>query len=445
MMAGANLSPQQEAIVVAAASGGFFRSQTGGDRKRCISLNGRGFLRRDGKDADLWYPTDSAAARAGSIGVAVAAPGALGERGRVPELVSMLQTALSLFDEGDFQKARVIADATYGVADAEARFAAKYEATKHLVPKLRQMQGDALYVETQCKIEVARAYDAAQAAGEAATRGRPKNVPDGNVFTAEEAGLSRKEIHEARKLAAAEASDPGIARRAIEARIAQGLAPTRASLRHAIGTRSATKAERGDNLYETPPEAMHVLLALEDFSPTVWEPACGRGAISRMLEDAGYAVVLSDLVDYGTADANGELQAVIDFRDTKPGEGECHDIVSNPPYGDTMNAFIAHALRVHRPGKMALLLNINAYFGFEDADRNFIMKTCPPARIIAHAHRLPMMHRDGWDGPKASSQMNTAWFIWERQADGGYGSQTIIDRVDFAEFLPATVPKGEAA
>ncbi|KNY18527.1 hypothetical protein AKG11_03515 [Shinella sp. SUS2] len=212
-----------------------------------------------------------------------------------------------------------------------------------------------------------------------------------------------------------------------------------------MGTRTATKQERGDNLYETPPEAMHVLLALERFSATVWEPACGRGAISRLLEDAGYAVVLSDLNDYSTADANGELQAVIDFRDTKPGEGECHDIVSNPPYGDTMNAFIAHALRVHKPRKMALLLNINAYFGFEDADRNFIMKACPPARIIAHAHRLPMMHRDGWDGPKASSQMNTAWFIWERQADGGYGSQTILDRVDFADFVPAAAPESEAA
>ena len=276
MMGAPKLSPQQAAVVHAAVTGGSFRSSPGGERQRCIALNSKGLLQRDGKDAALWYPTD--VARAATMGVAGAAPGALTERAaHDPELVSMLQTALGLFEEGDFQKARVIADAAYGLADAEARFAAKYEATRHLVPKLRQMQGDALYMETQCKIHVAVAYDAAQAAGEAATRGRPKNVPDGNVFTAEEAGLSRKEIHEARKLAAAEASDPGIARRAIDARIAQGLAPTRASLRHAIGTRTATKQERGDNLYETPPEAMHVLLALERFSATVWEPACGRG------------------------------------------------------------------------------------------------------------------------------------------------------------------------
>lgn len=35
--------------------------------------------------------------------------------------------------------------------------------------------------------------------------------------------------------------------------------------------------------------------------------------------------------------------------------------------------------------------------------------------------RLPMMHRDGWSGNKASSQMNTAWFMWERNDDGSYG------------------------
>ncbi|WP_242220030.1 SAM-dependent methyltransferase [Shinella zoogloeoides] len=438
------LSPEQTAIVDLALEEGSYRSTAERDRKRCRTLNAKGLLRRDPKDGDLWYPSETASSLFGKVVSADAAVPATVGRAGTPQIATMIQSALSLFDEGDIERARIIADGAYDLSQAEARFAAKYEATRHLVPKLRQMQGDALFVETQCKIEVAKAYDAAQAAGQAATRGRPKNVPDGNIFTADEAGLSRKEIHEARKLAAAEAESPGIARRAIDARIAQGLAPTRASLRHAIGTRSATKEERGDNLYQTPPEAMHALLALEDFSPTVWEPACGRGAISGMLEAAGYAVVLSDVVDYATADASGELQAVIDFRETKRGDGECHDIVTNPPYGEVMNAFIAHALRVHKPRKMALLLNSNAYFGFEDPDRVFIMETCPPARRYAFSRRLPMMHRDGWDGPKASSQMNTEWFVWERQADGGYGDTTVSRRVDWANYMPRAAPESEA-
>ena len=442
MMAVSKLSPQQADVVHAAVTGGSFRSSPGGRRQRCISLNSKVLLQRDEKDADLWYPTEMAQEWAGST-VRAEVPAVAERVSAIPAMERQLDAAQSLFAEGDVMAARRLAEMVYAQAKSGGQFSAKAHLRESL-EACHRIQAGALRIEIKAKMLLAEEWERAGAEGKT-LKGRPKSVPDENAFTAAEAGLTRKELHEAKKLLDAERKQPGIAERAIAARLAQGLEPTRASLNHAIGTRSAPKAERGDNLYETPPEAMHVLLALERFSTTVWEPACGRGAISRMLEDAGYGVVLSDINDYSTADANGELQAVIDFRDTKPGEGECHDIVSNPPYGEVMNAFIAHALRVHRPRKMALLLNINAYFGFEDADRNFIMKTCPPARIIAHAHRLPMMHRDGWDGPKASSQMNTAWFIWERQDDGGYGSQTIIDRVDFEDFMPAAAAESEAA
>lgn len=443
------ISPENSAILMAVAIHGEFRAEKAADKARIRKLHAQDMVRRHETDTTLCFPTDAGLAAVAALGIVDAPqplPPAVPERvSGMPAIVSMLQTAAALFDEGDFQRALVIADGAYDLSQAQARFSAKYAATRELVPKFRQLQGDALLMETRCKIELAKAYDAAQQAGTAAGKGRPKNVATDDIFTQADVGLSRQEIHDARKLAAAEEKSPGIAERAIAARIAQGLAPTRANMKHAIGTRSATKEERGNQLYETPPEAMHTLLALEQFSPTVWEPACGRNAIGRMLEGAGYAVVLSDLIDYGTADANGELQAVIDFRDTKPGEGECHDIVSNPPYGDVMNAFIAHALRVHKPVKMALLLNVNAYFGFDDADRVFIMEECPPARIYAFSRRLPMMHRDGWDGPKATSQMNTAFFIWERQADGSYGSATIIKRVDWADFVPKPAAGSDAA
>lgn len=211
------------------------------------------------------------------------------------------------------------------------------------------------------------------------------------------------------------------------------------NLRAAIGTDSATKEERGNNLYETPDEAVHTILCLEDFAPRVYEPACGRGAIVRVLERSGYHVALSDLVDYGTANADGEAQGVVDFMSTEQADGE-YDIVTNPPYGDVLNAFVAHALRVHKPRKMALLLNLNFLAGFDDPDRNFVMEECPPARIYVFKRRLPMMHRDGWDGPEAASRMNTAWFVWERQPDGSYGQQTIISRVDWKDYQPGAAP-----
>lgn len=231
------------------------------------------------------------------------------------------------------------------------------------------------------------------------------------------------------------------------------IAPARQNLRAAVGTASATDAERGDNLYETPPEAMHALLALEAFDqPTViWEPACGRGAILRPLQAAGRDVVFTDLVDYETANADGELQEVGDFLETRWSDdeqgirgpwrgalwtGDRPSIVTNPPYGEALNAFVAHALREHRPPKMALLLNLNFLCGFNDADRNFAMDDCPPARIHVFTRRLPMMHRDGWDGPIASSRMNTAWFVWERDDAGAYAGPAVINRVDWKDHLP---------
>lgn len=232
--------------------------------------------------------------------------------------------------------------------------------------------------------------------------------------------------------------------RAIQARLEAGLEPSRANLRAAVGTASATQEERGHNLYETPPEAMWTLLALEQFCSKVKEPACGRGAISKMLEDAGYTVLISDLIDYGTSDQFGEVQAVADFLETDA-DPDQPDIVTNPPYGELLNRFVAHALRVHRPRKMALLLNINFLCGFEDLEREFAMDDNPPSKIIVFKRRLPMMHRDGWDGPKAASRMNTAWFIWELNEAGIYAGEMRISRVDWKKFVPASTIESEAA
>ncbi|MGI0527273.1 SAM-dependent methyltransferase [Rhizobium giardinii] len=455
------LSDQQKTLLAIAARDGSFQAETQAQRQRVRQLHERGLVRRHETNMTLCDVTDEGRAAAKALGLlgeacavepqvdsVAVVPARVGAG--MPEIVLMLETAARLFDDGDIARARVIADGAYDLSQAEARFAAKYAATRALVPKFRQLQGDALLMETRCKISLAKAYDAAQQAGEAAKKGRPKNVAGDDIFKQAEAGLTRQEIHDARKLAAAEEKTPGIAERAIAARVAAGFAPTRANLKHAIGTKTATKEDRGNNLYETAPEGTWTILALEQFSQTVNEPFCGRGAIVRVLEAAGYDVVLSDLVDYGTATKDGECQAVIDFRDTCPEPDEpSFDIVSNPPYGDEMNSCIAHALRVHRPRKMALLLNLNVLAGFEDPDRNFYMEECPPARIYVMKHRLPMMHRDGWEGLKASSQLNTMWCVWELQEDGTYGSQTVIHRVDweadeFARFRAAHEAESEA-
>lgn len=358
------------------------------------------------------------------------------------DIAAIVLRARALLDDGDVLAARMLAAGAYDQAKAAAGYAQRFGAAERLVGKARQLQGDSLLIETRAKIQISKEYDAAQASGEVASRGRPKNLPDGNVISQREIGLTAKEIHEARKLAAAEDQAPGIVERAIAARLEAGLEPSRASLRANIGTKTATKEDRGHNLYETPIEAMRTLLALERFHslPGLLEPACGKGAILRPLEDAGYEVAIADLVDYGTVTRHGECQSVGDFLETTDSTGR--DIVGNPPYGDVLNKFIAHALRVHRPRKMALLLNLNFLCGFDDSERCFAMDENPPSRVIVFSRRLPMMHRDGWEGPRASSSMNTAWFVWELDRHGRYSGPAALSRVDWKDFQdrPALPP-----
>lgn len=380
---------------------------------------------------------------------------------RAAEALAGATTAAEVLD------ARDRATLAYDAAKRAARIQKAKRAHDDIIAATHRAQADALDIEAAAKRRLADEYDAAQERGEVAKGSvRTDIVPvqnDVRPATAAEIGLDRKDIHDARQVRDAIAANPAVVREALDDILANGDAPTRAALKRAIqpranlraavGTDSATKAERGNNLYETPIEAMRTLLALESFSPVIWEPACGKGAIVRPLEDAGYEVIPTDLVDYGTATKDGEVQEVGSFLETSstedgirgawrgaivaPGPGLDHlplDIVTNPPYGSDLNRFVAHALRVHRPRKMALLLNLNFLCGFEDPDRCFAMDENPPARILVFTRRLPMMHRDGWDGNIAASRMNTAWFMWEQDADGRYAGPTTVRRVDWKDF-----------
>jgi hypothetical protein len=361
-------------------------------------------------------------------------------------LVATVERAKALLDEGDVIAAKVLAARAYDDAKSAVALAERFRAGSALVDKARRLQGDALLIETRAKIRLADEWDAAKDAGLISKGGRPteKPVDVENGFSAADAGLDRKEIHEARKLRDAEAKEPGIVERAIAARLMAGLNPNRANLRAAVGTSSASAEERGRNFYETPIEATHALLVLERFEDQIWEPACGKGAISRVLTAAGYDVHLSDIEDRGCVGQHGLLQGVADFLKTKrtiSDDGVLNldiegrpDIVTNPPYGADLNRFVAHALREHRPRKMALLLNLNFVCGFDDPDRNFVMDDMRPARIHVFTRRLPMMHRDGWTGPEASSRMNTAWFIWEQPHERS-ARETVINRVDWQQLL----------
>jgi len=359
-------------------------------------------------------------------------------------LVESISQARALFDAGDVQAAKQLADLVYSSVRPLSEAAARMDMRQAMDACFR-IQADALELVSRSEIRIADEWDRLAAEGKVA-RGRPKkSVGANDALTAVSIGLRRDQIHSARRLRDREAKEPGFIRRTIDDLVARGIAPSKSSIRHAIGNRSRSKEERGDNAYFTPVEAIRTLLSLESFSGVVKEPACGKANISTPMEEAGYRVQISDLVDYGTTTLSGDAQGVGDFLQSVAGDSEGVDIVTNPPYGkDILNKFVSHALREHKPQKMALLLNSTFMFGCEDADRIFAMEECPPSRIYIFTRRLPMMHQQGWDGNEASNQMNTGWFVWERNEDGTYGGgYPQIIRVDWQkQQYAAALPPG---
>jgi hypothetical protein len=100
-------------------------------------------------------------------------------------------------------------------------------------------------------------------------------------------------------------------------------------------------AERGHDLYQTPPEATRALLEVESFDGVIWESANGRGAISRVLRAAGHRVIATDLIDYGCPDAAGG----VDFLTQTSAPDGVTTILTNPPFMHA-DEFVRHALRL---------------------------------------------------------------------------------------------------
>lgn len=175
------------------------------------------------------------------------------------------------------------------------------------------------------------------------------------------------------------------------------------------GSKAHPLSVRGNDLYETPPEAVYALLDAEDVPLNVWEPACGPGSIARVLRASGRSVFASDLVNYESEDQDAVGE---DFLRTTSAPRGVEAIVTNPPY-KLASEFVAHAL--HIAPKVYMLLRL-AFL--ESEKRRPILDGGQLARVLPFRNRLPMMHRDGWGGNKSSSAVAFAWFVWDRNHSG---------------------------
>ena len=185
------------------------------------------------------------------------------------------------------------------------------------------------------------------------------------------------------------------------------------SVHATLGSRNVATQERVEHdYYATEPAAVEMLLELERFGPTIWEPACGQGHISKVLEKHGYTVISSDLVDRGYG-----LGGIDFLQRQETGAGV--DIITNPPYKYGME-FVENALAVVGNGhKVAMFLKLQF---LEGKSRGKLFEKLPPKTVYVSRSRLRCARNGDFEEATNSTAVAYCWFVWEK----GYAGDTVI-------------------
>lgn len=168
--------------------------------------------------------------------------------------------------------------------------------------------------------------------------------------------------------------------------------------------------ERRDrDAYFTPSWCTEALLDHVKFQEKIWEPACGNGAISKILIERGYDVYSTDIHQY--EDSGYFKPCVLDFLITE-GSNWNRDIITNPPY-NLCQKFLERAViaTCNFKGKVAMLLR-NEWDSAKT--RNYLFTDYP------FMGKIVLTKRPVWiEGPqKASPRHNFSWFIWDWKHKG---------------------------
>lgn len=160
--------------------------------------------------------------------------------------------------------------------------------------------------------------------------------------------------------------------------------------------------------YATDPIAVEKLLSVHNFRHYVWEPCCGEGHISKVLNAHGYNVWNSDIVDRGCNDETIDFLKIIDK--------SADDIITNPPYKLGVN-FVEHALNISENGvQIALLLKVT--FMCSKGRAKFFEEN-PPKFIYVFSDRIECAKNGHFEGKRG---VDYAWYIWQK---GWHGDTTL--------------------
>lgn len=176
-----------------------------------------------------------------------------------------------------------------------------------------------------------------------------------------------------------------------------------------VSNNKANGTREEHDYYATDPKTVEKLLEVESFNKYVWEPACGEGHISKVLEAYDYEVKSTDLIYRGY----GEKESL----DFLKHEGlNKRDIITNPPY-KLSKEFVEHALNISNENiKIAMLLKLQF---LEGKKRRPLFDKYPPKVIYVFTERQECGKNGVFRG---GSAVCYAWFLWKK----GYAGPTHV-------------------
>ena len=174
-------------------------------------------------------------------------------------------------------------------------------------------------------------------------------------------------------------------------------------------------AREARDFYATPAWVTEALLRHVALRGPVWEPCCGTGAISTVLEQHGHRVVSTDIADHGYGTPGVDIFA----RAAMP--RGCGALVTNPPYGDSgshagqskspaaMLRFVSHCLALAAPAgaQVALLVRLQWIAGQRAAG---LMSAAPWTAVIALTHRIRWFEMNERTN---TAQHHHAWVVFD--------------------------------
>ena len=185
-----------------------------------------------------------------------------------------------------------------------------------------------------------------------------------------------------------------------------------------LGASSHSDYDRAEqDFYATDPIAIDKLLEMNKKHgielENIWECACGNGHLSKRLEQRGYKVRSTDIVE-----RDYKLDKRIDFLNyTGVWQG---DIVTNPPYR-WARKFVAKAINsIKKDRYVCMFLKLTF---LEGQKRYVFFQEHPPKFVYVFSKRISVARNGNQEMFKKSSAACYAWFIWQK----GNNNLPIID------------------